>query len=138
MNRRRGIGGYLYWGEVAREQGFLGIGRRTRKQPVRDHVGRDPAEQQDQKSQGEEPPVSEAGSFRVVEFRPRHDDANVEESSVVEERGDGRVDGIVSVLALLLVDAIPVECIAGGEAGEKVFRVDGAGCAENEELAVCQ
>lgn len=42
------------------------------------------------------------------------------------------------VVALFLVNAIPVKCNAGGEAGKKILRVDSAGRAEDEELAVCQ
>lgn len=44
----------------------------------------------------------------------------------------------MSVVALLLVNAVPVECNASGEAGQKILRVDSASGAEDEELGLCQ
>lgn len=45
MSSHGGIRGYLYRSEIASEQRFLGICRRAREQLIREHVGRDSAEQ---------------------------------------------------------------------------------------------
>jgi hypothetical protein len=72
--------------------------------------------------------------MRLVEFVPRKDGADVHKPAEVEEYVDARVDLLVPGFCFCEVAAIPVECVAGEEAGEEVVGADAAACPENKEL----
>jgi hypothetical protein len=72
--------------------------------------------------------------MRLVEFVPRKDCADVHKPAEVEEYVDARVDLLVTGFCFGEVAAIPVECVAGEEAGEEVVGADAAACPEDKEL----
>lgn len=74
--------------------------------------------------------------MRLVEFIPRKDGADVHKPAEVEEYVDARVDLLVTGFCFGEVAAIPVECVAGEEAGEEAVGADAAACPEGKELMI--
>lgn len=114
-------------------QCFSSIGIQFRKQCVRNHGSRYPPEEQKRKPQCKKTWVCDVRRIKGI---PWHDGAQVKKCTKGEERRDGWINSITPVVALFSVKAVPVECVAGREAGKEIFRTNCLGATEDEEL-VC-
>lgn len=72
--------------------------------------------------------------MRLVEFVPRKDRTDIHKPAKVEDHIDARVDLIMPGFRLCEVATVPVECVAGEEAGEEIIGADAAACPDDEEL----
>lgn len=118
--------------KVSHEQGFFPVLDHSRHELVRQEDGGDAAEDEDHEAEEHQASVGEAGAVGVVELAPGHDGANVHEAAKVEEHVDARVDLVVAAFRLGEVVTVPVEGVAGHEAGEEVVGPDGAAGADEE------
>lgn len=120
--------------EVAHEQRLFDVAAHVGHRFVEHQDGGNPTEEQHQEAEPEEAWVCDARDLGLVELVPRDDGADVHEAAEVEQHIDARVDLVVPLLRLLEELAVPVQPVAGHEAGEQVVGAEGAASADKEQL----
>lgn len=120
--------------EVPHKQRLFDVLAHVRHEPVRHQDGRDAAEDHDEEAEPEQAAVRDARDVGLVELAPREDGPDVHEAAEVEQHVDARVDLVVARFGFVEVAAVPVQRVAGEEAGEQVVRAEGAAGADGEEL----
>lgn len=120
--------------KVTHEERLLPIFDTTRHSLVYHEDSWYASEDQHQKAKDEESENGNASDIRHLELRPRDNCANVHKAAEVKNHVEAAVDFIVSLLGFFEVHAIPVECVAGYEAGKEIICAEETADADREEL----